>query len=540
VASVPESYYEFVMHYAPWFYVIPTGMAADPPAGQKDVTVVDGSKFSPDMPCQIKDSAHSEWNDVESVNGNVVTMKNNLAHTYYVAKGGTVDHADIAFGKGAFPAAFAIEFLYEAHSAAQFASEQAAICSKIVELADWLLTQQFTDNLKLAYGGFKSSESSVQYWAIDAGRVIPALLKAYALTSTTAYLDAAKLAGYTFLYTMQQQPSVLGIHDKYYGGFPNFVSLSDTWDSVMGVENLYCLIGLKMLADTYDTVNASRYNIMMADLVGFLRDGLEQLYLYYQPPPSGQGVWYRVGINNTEIYDDPVSYALLGLYAYEGWSATRQRVYNFIQSIRASGKYPAYWPEVCWPGYIDVVTRFPACAYYDAVTIGILWKIRKERDPPSFKLAYQIVKKYSDEFLNWGPLFTDFSPITPQKAMANVSWIARMFLNYEEPSTQFTRILNSKGEQVLLYPVRQAVEAVDYGEPLDLLAVASALKAEQVLIAPGYYLDDYLAFYTFLPVRSHDKFRRQGEDYEVQTVTPFTYQNQRFYFKSVGRRLIAT
>jgi hypothetical protein len=88
--------------------------------------------------------------------------------------------------------------------------------------------------------------------------------------------------------------------------------------------------------------------------------------------------------------------------------------------------------------------------------------------------------------------------------------------------------------------VRQAVETVDYGEPLDLLAVVSALKAEQVLIEPGYYLDDYLAFYTFLPVRCHDKFRRQGEDYEVQTVTPFTYQNQRFYFKSVGRRLIAT
>jgi hypothetical protein len=540
LGTVPESYHEFVMHYAPWFYVIPTAMAADPPAGQKDVAVADGSKFSSDMPCQIKDSAHSEWNEVDSINGNIVTMKNDLAYTYYVTKGGTVDHSDKDFGKGAFPAAFAIEFLYEAYSDAQFASQQATIRSKIIELADWLLTQQCTDNLKLAYGGFKSGESSTQYWAIDAGRVIPALLKAYALVGTSSYLDATKLAGYTFLYTMQQQPSVLGIHDKYYGGFANYVSLSDAWDSVMSIENLYCLIGLKMLADTYDSANASRYNSMMAGLVSFLREGFEQLYLYYKPPPSGLGKWYRVGLNDTEVYDDPVSFALLGLYQYEGWSATCQRVYNFVQSIRASGQYPAYWPEVCWPGYIDVVTRFPACPYYDGVTIGILWKVRKERDPPSFKLAYQVAEKYSDEFLNWGPLFTDFSPITPQRAMANVSWIARMFLNYEEPSTQFTRILDSKGEQVLLYPVRQAVETVDYGEPLDLLAVVSALKAEQVLIEPGYYLDDYLAFYTFLPVRNHDKFRRQGEDYEVQTVMPFTYQNQRFYFKSVARRLIAT
>jgi len=539
VGTVPSAYYDYVMHYAPWYYAVTTAMAADPPSGQKNVTVADGSKFSANMPCELKDSAHNEWNEVDSVLGNVVTMKNNLAYTYYVAKGGTVDHGDKDFGKGAFPAAFAIEFLYEAYSATQFASNQAEILSKIVELADWLLTQQCTDNLKLAYGGFKSGESSTQYWAVDAGRVIPALLKAYALTSTVGYLDAAKLAGYTFLYTMQQQPSVLGIHDKYYGGFPNYVSISDTWDSVMSVENLYCLIGLKMLADTYDTANASRYNSMMTDLVGFLREGFEQLYLYYNPPPSGLGEWYRVGLNDTEVYDDPVSFALLGLYAYESWSLTCQRVYNFIQSIRASGQYPAYWPEVCWPGYLDVVTRFPACPYYDAITMGILWKVRKERDPPSFKLAYDVAAKYSDEFLFWGPLFTDFSPVTPAKAMANVTWLARMFLNYEEPLTRFTQILNNKGEAVLLYPVRQAVEIVSYGEPLDVLAVISPLRAEQVLIEPGYYLDDYLAFYTFLPVRSHDKIRRQGEDYEVQTVTPFTYANQRFYFKSAARRLIA-
>ena len=79
---------------------------------------------------------------------------------------------------------------------------------------------------------------------------------------------------------------------------------------------------------------------------------------------------------------------------------------------------------------------------------------------------------------------------------------------------------------------------VDYGEPLDLLAVVSALKAEQVMLEAGYYLNDYLAFYTFLPVRVHDKIRRQGEDYEIQTVTPYTFANQRLYFKSVARRLI--
>jgi hypothetical protein len=175
LGTIPDAYYQFVMHYAPWFYVVTTSMAADPPAGQKNVTVMDGTKFQSGMVVEIKDSAHSEWNDVDSILGNIVTMKNNLVYTYYVAKGGTVDHGDLDFGKGVFPAAFAIEFLYEAYSAAQFASKQTEIHNKIVELADWLLTHQCTDNLKKAYGGFKSSESSAQYWAIDAGRCIPAL-----------------------------------------------------------------------------------------------------------------------------------------------------------------------------------------------------------------------------------------------------------------------------------------------------------------------------------------------------------------------------
>jgi hypothetical protein len=72
------------------------------------------------------------------------------------------------------------------------------------------------------------------------------------------------------------------------------------------------------------------------------------------------------------------------------------------------------------------------------------------------------------------------------------------------------------------------------------LAVVSSLKAEQILIEPGYYLNDYVTFYTFMPVRVHDKIRRQGQDYEVQTVTPFTYANQRVYFKSTARRLLSS
>jgi hypothetical protein len=134
VGLVPEAYYEFVMHYAPYFYVVPTLLTVDASSGQKNVTVADGSKFQADFPVEIKDDAHSEWNEVDSVLGNVVAMKNNLANTYYVSKSGKVEGPDEAFMRGTFPDAFAIEFLYEAYSASQFSSRQAAILASARQL----------------------------------------------------------------------------------------------------------------------------------------------------------------------------------------------------------------------------------------------------------------------------------------------------------------------------------------------------------------------------------------------------------------------
>jgi hypothetical protein len=34
--------------------------------GRKNVTVADGSKFKADFPVEIKDSAHSEWGEIEA------------------------------------------------------------------------------------------------------------------------------------------------------------------------------------------------------------------------------------------------------------------------------------------------------------------------------------------------------------------------------------------------------------------------------------------------------------------------------------------
>jgi hypothetical protein len=109
----------------------------------------------------------------------------------------------------------------------------------------------------------------------------------------------------------------------------------------------------------------------------------------------------------------------------------------------------------------------------------------------------QIIEKYQEEFMNWGPVFTDYSPIIEQKAMANVSWLAQLFLNYQEPQTAFTRILKSKGEHVLLYPVRQAADKITYSEPLDILAIVSPTRIDEIFIEPGYMINDYITVYVF-------------------------------------------
>jgi hypothetical protein len=398
------------------------------------------------------------------------------------------------------------------------------------------LTQQNTDPAKKAYGGFKSTQTSNYYYSVDAARVIPGLIKAYKLTGTIGYLNSAKLAGATFLYSMQHPPTPT-VHDKYYGGFARAVTDPDAWLPHMDIENLYALVGLKMLV-TEDPANAALYNTMMSDAVAFLRSGFENLWLEYRPPPTYDGSWHRVGLSENEIYDDPFAYALIGLYDYEGWSLIVEKVYNFINTIRASAQYPAYNPAICWAGYIDVVSRFPACDYYDAVTAGILWKIRKNHDKSSLQFSMKIIDKHQEKFMFWGVKFSDYSYVENKQAMATISWLSLLYLNYEDPITRFTQILRSKGENVILYAVREAADKVSYGEAVDIKAIVSPARVDEILIEPGYIINDYLTIHTFAPIRHHDKIRRKGVDYEVLDIQEFDFQGETVYRKAVCRRLL--
>jgi hypothetical protein len=443
---------------------------------------------------------------------------------------------DLTWGKSVLSASFAVDFLYEAYFDPQFDARSSEIEAKIVDLADWILTQQNTDSQNSAYGGFKSTEFSISFYSVDAGRTVPALLKAYELTSNVNYLNSAKLSAGTFLYNMQHQPSALGIHDKYYGGFARALDNTGVWQQQMDVESLYGLIGLKMLCEV-DPANKAAYETMMADAADFYRPGVEDLFLFFDPLPIGNGKWRRTGLSDDTIYDDSLAYALDGLYDNEGYSPTVQKAYEAINAIGSSPLYPAYNQAICWAGYINVLSKALVCDYYDGVTSGILSKIRKAHDKIAYDFSIKTINAHSGEFMFWGAKHANYGPVENKHAMATVCWLGQLLLNYEQPITRFTQILNAKGENLTLYPIKQVGETVRYGAGCDFKAIVLPAKIEEILIEPGYLLNDYVALHVFTPIRRHDKVRLKGTDYEAITVQDFTFKGQVVFRKANLRRL---
>jgi hypothetical protein len=305
----------------------------------------------------------------------------------------------------------------------------------------------------------------------------------------------------------------------------------------MDIECLYGLIALKALCES-DPSNESKYQSMIADAVGFYRSGFEDFYLYYDPQPNGDADWHRVGSGETTVYDDVFAYALLGLYDHEGWSQTAQRVYDFLNAIKPSAQCPAYNPAICWSGYIDVVSRVAACDYYDAVSGGILWRIRRDHDKSSFDFSMRIIDEHQENFMFWGVKHRDYACVESKKAMAAVCWLGLLYLNYETPVTRFTQVLRAKGEDVTLYPLVDAAEQASYGEAIGIKAIVSPTCTEEILIEPGYITNDYLTIYTFTPLRHGDKIGWRGEDYEVLCVQAFDFKGETAYFRASCRRLV--
>jgi hypothetical protein len=450
---------------------------------------------------------------------------------YYLPDTGTVDPE---WGRGPAPASFAIQFLNEAYGAKEFENEKTAIYAKVIELADYLLSTQCVDDSKLAYGGFKSRDDSTYYYSIDAMRAIPALLVAYDLTGNQNYLNAAKLAGGTFLYNMQHKPSLLGVHDTYYGGFAQAVTINEAWLVDMYVADLYGTVSLKQL---HSHTGEAKYQTIINDALGFYRSGFESLYLKYSPRPYGDGNWHRTGASDNLIYDDDFGYALHGLFVYEGWSQTAKKVYETINSIARCAEYPCYNPMVCWAGYVDVVNRKPACEYYDCVTAGILYEIRNAYDILALDQSVHTVLTRPDNFMFWGIKFSDSTPVERKKSTITVAWLAHMLLNYSPLTSVFTRIVRVYGRPVMLYSRQEINGEAGYAEAATITAIVNPAQASETFIEPGYASSDVIRVYTVSNMAHRDKLTFEDKEYEVGPVEEFRFQNQLMYRTAVCRGL---
>jgi len=70
--------------------VVTSPIKIDAPSGQKNVTVNNGSQFKAGFSVQIRDDDWSEMNIIDAVTNDVLTMHNDLTHSYYVSKNGLV------------------------------------------------------------------------------------------------------------------------------------------------------------------------------------------------------------------------------------------------------------------------------------------------------------------------------------------------------------------------------------------------------------------------------------------------------------------
>jgi hypothetical protein len=333
---------------------------------------------------------------------------------------------------------------------------------------------------------------------------------------------------------MQQQPRDLGVHDQYYGGFAQAITLDDVWLGEMHIIDLYGLLGLKML---HEKTGNSQFETMMHEAMEFYRNGFEELYSRFCPKPTGDGNWHRVQESDV-IYDDDFGYALVGAFCYEGYSSTVKQVYEAINGIGPSADYPGYIPELCWSGYVDVVARKVDSDYYDAVASGILWRIRKGYDKSALEFSYNVIGAHPEEFMFWGAKFKDYSKVENKQSIVTVSWLACLFLNCQPPLTPFTKILRSSGSDISVFPVVGAEDCVEYGESITIKGLVCPAQSNEIILEAGYVINDYIFVHVFAPIRQHYKLRYQGSDYEVGPVSSYSFRGQLLSRSAVCRRLI--
>ena len=332
-----------------------------------------------------------------------------------------------------------IIFLYNYYTKV---SEDADVLTKIQSLANFAISLQNTNEDEIGYGGYLVQEGGNRYYSIGAAFCGEAMIYAYRLTNDEKYLTSAKLAG-DFLRKMQTPndlpfPFTNNVHRDdngdpvYYGAFAEF------YDSrVNSIDNsLYTkmLLAFRFLKEIYFETRDEKYIGWANDLSNsILREGLTNGSLYFRPKSfggNGDGEWHGVKDREIHVYADSMTYALDGLYYYEGNSEIVNDAYKFFNSFTGGEKAPNYDPDICWAGYLKPSTRTTGqdgSPYYDLVNIGLLMEYRKTHDVSAYEKSRNAVVANQDAFMYWA---TDMNyvPINSEQATLAISYIANSLI----------------------------------------------------------------------------------------------------------------
>ena len=361
----------------------------------------------------------------------LVTMKDwVLTHAPHHKYNPETDEHDIDENSGRFlrksgSTCHSIRFLCKYHEAV---SQDKDVFDKITNLSDFILSMQYTENPNEGhYGAFIKNEGDTDgyHYATNASHCAEALLLAYQTTKQVKYKTASIIAA-DFLIRMQH-PTLGGIYEYYNA------SSSHPMKNRISTKLLMALPLFKMI---YEETGEEKYNRAgIALRSSILTYGLENGYEYYlfdwpEESRAGDNLWHRDKSGGEEryMYGDSASFAVRGIYEYEGHSEWLESVYEFYNSFTGGENAPDYNPDICWAGYlspeIKTINR-TGTGYYDMINIGILMPYRMQFDVEAYELSRQMMFDNPEAAMFWGlRLSYELEDIEPWQNNITISNIA--------------------------------------------------------------------------------------------------------------------
>lgn len=306
--------------------------------------------------------------------------------------------------------------------------------AKARELADWVAALQAADEALPIPGGVPSTPdlaapASDYRYSIDAAFCGMSMLDLNNAVPNAKWRRSASGFG-RFLLAMMRGGSGLPAGHGDRGLCESVIQTREgvAWNCRRYVKNLIALPFLAQL----DRIQKTRsYAKAAAEVRATLVPGLTGFWEYADGPVTTP-TWHRVEGPHREpnrfVFGDTLAYALKGLVAYEGVSPVTQSIYREIVSSQGnSGRTQAYDPRIALAGYIIGGERAadPLSAYYDLVTLGLLYDVRLAIAPDDAATARAVLLR------NVAPLHAigwhmDMSRTVSTKGMADVSTLAAL------------------------------------------------------------------------------------------------------------------